>query len=234
MNFADILTTKVKPELNHIYTEMPFQTPGGLDLGWFCREHALHLYGLSALLGKPTDILIGDFILRIPGQDSFHSVGETTDHSWCRVGDCVPVDLSATVKHIYPGAPALSLVYGEDTGRQNPFEIRYCVDWTDDAFLELVKSEKPLIAYNERECRNPGVLDLLTDPSQFFLRPLPGNPTFQEIHGPDVYHAITYHCYRLATEDIKPLCRYREPRDAVKRIMQNNPKARDIIQERLG
>ena len=43
---------KVKPELNHIYTEHPKHTVTGLDCGWYCREHALHLYVLGLLLKK--------------------------------------------------------------------------------------------------------------------------------------------------------------------------------------
>jgi hypothetical protein len=45
----DLLTAliKIKPELNHIYTDPPLWTPTGRDLGWYCREHALHVYSLQ-------------------------------------------------------------------------------------------------------------------------------------------------------------------------------------------
>jgi len=36
MKFRDILKTKIKPELNNIYTEKPFMTQTGTDFGWFC------------------------------------------------------------------------------------------------------------------------------------------------------------------------------------------------------
>ena len=67
MNFPDLHSTKVKPELNHIYTE-PEHTMTGLDCGWYCREHALYLQVLALLLEQSAAICLGDFILRRPGE----------------------------------------------------------------------------------------------------------------------------------------------------------------------
>ncbi len=41
-------------------------------------------------------------------------------------------------------------------------------------------------------------------------------------------------CYRLAIEDIKPLCRYRSPKDTVKGIMKFNPNAKELIEKLLA
>lgn len=112
-----------------------------------------------------------------------------------------------------------------------PFEVRYCINEPDDVFLQLAQYDKPLVAYNEKNSHLYSVSELLADPFQFLHQPPPGSPTFLEIHGPDVFFAITYHCYRLATEDIKPLCRYRNSLDTVKRIMKYNPNAKNLIEK---
>lgn len=234
MKLLEILATKVKPELNHIYTEPPFHVCGALDLGWFCREHALHLYGLAVLMHKKADICTGDYILRPPGGAFFRSVGDESDHAWCRIDDCVPVDVSITVKHVCPEVPDISLVYGDRSDLCEPFKVQYCINEPDDEFLELGQHDKPLIAYNEKNRHFYSVSEVLGDPFQFLHKPPPGRRTFQEIHGPEVYFAITYHCYRLATEDIKPFCRYRNPSDTVRRIMKFNPNAKDLIQKLLA
>lgn len=112
MQFTEILSQMVKPELNHIYTEPPQRMNHGLDCGWYCREHALHLYGLAVLMRKYAEICLGDFILRRPGWESCHSVGDASNHAWCRIDKCWPVDVSMNVKHIYTDIPDVSLIYG--------------------------------------------------------------------------------------------------------------------------
>ena len=99
MDFVNGLIEKVKPELNHIYTEKPFVTAGGGDFGWFCREHALHLYGVATLLGKNAEICVGDVLLRRPQGDSFYSIGATSGHAWCCIDELAPVDVSLTIGH---------------------------------------------------------------------------------------------------------------------------------------
>lgn len=234
MKLIETLLTKVKPELNHIYTEPPSLVNGRGDMGWFCREHALHLYSLAVLMHKQADIFTGDFILRLPGCDFFRSVGDENDHAWCRIDDCIPVDVSITIKHVYPDVPDISLVYGDRSDMCEPFEVQYCRNESDDVFLGLEQNDKPLIAYNEKTRHRYNVSELLTEPFQFLHKPPPGSPTLLETDGPDLFFAITYHCYRLATEDIKPLCRYLNSWDTVKRIKKNNPNAKDLIQTLLA
>lgn len=234
MDLTYILATKIKPELNHIYTERPFLTRSGWDLGWFCRENALHLYGLAVLLRRQADICTGDYILRRPGHEEHHSIGDRGDHAWCRIDGSAPVDVSITVKHVYPDMTDIRLVFGDRRELCDPFEMRYCTNAPDETFFKLTHYDKHLIAYNEKGHHRYSLPELLSNPFQFLHRPPPGSPTFPEIHGPEVFYAITYHCYRLATEEIKPLCLYRSPSDTVKRIMKNNPHAKDLIQKLLA
>lgn len=230
MNFPDILSQKVKPELNHIYTEPPTRQSSGLDCGWYCREHALHLYCLSMLLRKVSEICLGDFVLLCPGEDSYHSVGDNSDHAWCRVDHCPVVDASMTVKYLYPDIPDIALVYGDRPDLALGFSLDHRVNAPDDQFLDLARKERRLIAYNEKRRLRYSVTELLSDPFRFLFRPPLGSPTMQDIHGEDVFFAITHHCYRLVVEGIKPLYRYRDARSAVRQILKYNRNARDSIE----
>ena len=79
----------------------------------------------------------------------------------------------------------------------------------------------------------PSLLALLSDPFKFLFKPPPSCPTIQEIYGADVLYAITYHCYRLATENIRPLYRYRTPQNSVAQIMKYNPSSKQTIEFHL-
>ena len=231
MDFANLLSTTIKPELNHIYTEPPQR--GVRDLGWFCREHALHLFGLALLMQKRAEICLGDYILRRPGFESWNSVGDSSDHAWCCIDDCTPIDVSLTVKHIYPDISDIALIYGDRSDRTGGFEIAHYDNASDKEFFKLTEHTAPLIAYNEKNRVNDSLLDLLSDPFRFLFRPLHGLPTFQKIHGADVFYAITYHCYRLATEELRPLFGYMDPVRTVKQIMDRNPNAKNAIESML-
>ena len=229
MDFVTILSTKIKPELNHIYTEPPIQK--FCDLGWFCREHALHLYGLACLMHKRAEICLGDYILRRPGGDSFRSVGDSADHAWCCIDDCTPVDVSLTVKHIYRDIPDIALVYGDRSDLTEGFEIKHHFDATDDEFMKLIDHTAPLIAYNEKSRVNDSLLDLLSDPFKFLFRPPGLAPTFPDLFGAEVFYAITYHCYLLATREFRPLCLYMDDwRRTVNKIVERNPNAKNAIE----
>ena len=233
-DFPELLAEKVKPELNHIYTERPARRIGGLDCGWYCREHALHLYGLASMLGKFANICLGDFILRRPGGDTFFSVGDRSDHAWCRIDDCTPVDLSMTIKYIYPDIPDVRLICGKRRDLAIDFEIEYHVAVPDAQFMEIANENKLTMAYNEKSSNSWSLTDLLADPFQFLHRPPTGTRSFQELFGAEVFFAITHHCYRLLTEDIKPLCRYLDPWNTVARIVKYNPNARMSVESILS
>ena len=233
MNFPDVISQRVKPELNHIYTERPTRQSGGLDCGWYCREHALHLYCLATLMGKTSEICLGDFVLHRPGGDSYHSVGDDSDHAWCRIDDCAIVDASMTVRHLYPDIPDIALVYGNRPDLAPGFVIDYRVNAPDEQFRHLVGTDRRVIGYNEKRRLGYSATELLSDPFRFLFRPPPGRPTMQEIYGADVFYAITHHCYRLVVERTKPLHHYRDPKGTVAQILKYNPNAKDSIEALL-
>ena len=228
------LAERVKPELNHIYTERPFEVQSGLDLGWFCREHALHLYGLAKLLGAETEICVGDFIVRKAGGNIFSSVRDQSDHAWCRVDGVDPVDVSLTLKHIFPNLQDVRLIYGDNAELASPALVRYFEDIADDVFLDSGRDIDLFIGYNEKNRHSFDLIDLLENPFQFLFGPPPGIRNFADLHGDDVFFAITFHCYRLMTEEINPLFRHYNSLESVRRIMRYNPDAKERITHLLS
>ena len=218
---------KVKPELNHIYTERPFNAHTGSDLGWFCREHALHIYGLAKLLNLQANICLGDFVLRRPGGESFTSLGDKSDHAWCTISNASPVDVSFTVKYIYTDIKDISLIYSDNHDLSSPFNVHHLINIDDEKFDKLQDSDELLIAYNEKSKIEINVIDLFENPFQFLHMPSPGMSTFPKIFGDDVFYAITVHCYKIIMEDISPLYSYRNPKETVKGIMKFNPDAKE-------
>ena len=158
MDFIKGLIEKVKPELNHIYTEKPSLTAEGGDFGWFCREHALHLYGVATLLGKNAEICVGDVLLRRPQGAPFHSIGVPSGHAWCCLDGLDPVDVSLTVKDIYPDLPDIKLIYGARLDLSTPFHLRYLVNEPDEVFRRLGETDDLLIGYNEKNRYRLGAL----------------------------------------------------------------------------
>ena len=225
------LIKKVKPELNHIYTEKPFMTQQCLDLGLFCREHALHLYGLAVLLGMDAEICTGDHILFHPDRDRvmFSTVDGSSDHAWCRIADNVPVDVSFTIKYLYKDIKDILLLHAGHPELYQPFTLIYFSNETDANFKRIIERNEPLVGYNEKSHEQYDLLALLKDPFQFLLRPPLGTPSLIDMFGNDVFFSITYHCYRLVTEEINPLFTYRDPKSTIKGILKFNKNAKKEI-----
>lgn len=95
INIQDILKFAVKPDLNCIYTEPLHDVEGGLDFGWFCKEHALHAHILMNLLGVPSKLVIGDIGVRYENM-VYSTLDDPADHAWCLIGNKQPLDLSVT------------------------------------------------------------------------------------------------------------------------------------------
>jgi len=220
--------------LAKVLIERPSLMFGEGDFGWFCREHALHLYGVAKLLGKDVAICVGDILVHRPPGASYRSVGVPNGHAWCCIDEMVPVDVSLTLKYIYRDLPDVKLIYGERRDLFAPFHLRYMVNESNKMFQRLATTDDLLIGYNEKHRYYFDLLKLLAHPFQFLHKPPPGMLTFPQLHGADIFFAITYHCYRLLTEDMKPLFSYCDPRRTVRRIMQLNSDAKQRIEQLLA
>lgn len=233
MKVCEALRHSVRLELNHIYTERPFQTPTGADMGWFCREHVLHVAALAGMLGDNAQLCCGDIIVRIPGHTTVSTVDSGSDHAWCRVNGKTPVDASMTLRYIAPQLTDVRAVCPDRPEDLAGFTLRYEIHTEDQLFAEYLHSSERLIAYNEKTVPAVNILDLLANPFSFLHRPLPGAPSFPEIHGPDVFFAITAHLYKLALGECRPLRTYRSPKDAVRAAIKHNPDARKFVESKL-
>jgi hypothetical protein len=169
MRFADLLKTKVKPELNHIYTEKPFYVYGGSDMGWFCREHAMHLFVLARLAKLTSNICLGDFLIKTAEGDPITSINDDSDHAWCSVDGVRPIDISLTLKYASPMSPDVPIVYGSNSSPDNPYTILYFQNKDGQEIIDACSNLQRVIAYREREVLDFDPVELLSHPFGFLF-----------------------------------------------------------------
>jgi len=201
-------------------------------MGWFCREHALHVPALAELLGESAQLCRGDIIVRIPGKMTVYTMGSGDDHAWCRVGGKAPVDASMTLRYLAPDETDVSAICPDRPEELAGFLLRYEQKLNEKSFARYRRSPERLIAYNEKRILTSNILEVLADPFSF-LHPPQGGPSFPEQFGPDVFFAITQHLYKLALGECKPLRTYRTPKNAIRAIVRRNPTAREFVESRL-
>lgn len=227
MCLVDSLVQKVKPELNHIYTEPPFSASGGPDLGWFCREHALHLYGLAGLMGLDARICIGDFVLLHPDYGWYTSVTDSSDHAWCKIEGSSPIDVSLTIRHLFPEVPDVALIHNDHPELASPFVLHSSVEEADSEFKKWLESKSPVIAYNEKGMLKPDILELHSNPYEFLFEPIGRGPRLTEVLGIDIFFGITFHCYRLVMQNARLLKDYRNSWQAMRGIARFATEAKE-------
>lgn len=231
MEICEILADSVRLELNHIYTEKPFPTATGDDMGWFCREHALQLGALAATLGYRAQLCCGDIVVNVPGDIKVFTLGSGNDHAWCRINGEAPFDASVTLKHLAPTQADVRMVCPNCPEYLSGFTLQYERGLAADSFALVLESTDPIISYNEKVIVPRDPIALLADPFDFLHRPAPGYPTFTEIFGDDVFFAITAHLNKLARGEVKPMRTYRAPADAIRGMLKHNPDARAFVTE---
>lgn len=225
-DFEEILAEKVKPELNFLYTERPFEADGGLDFGWFCREHAYHGFFLAKALGFDADIRRGHVRIHdAEGEEVVTTFGETADHAWLRIGDQCPTDLSLTLRHIHADMPAIRLIAGQ--GNRDEYQISYST--TGDSETPQGPAGMGRIHYCETQLLSIPERDLFNDP--FLLFPKPEKDGLTDVFGQDIFHQITMHLLKLAKGEINSLFGYvSDPQRAFKLISERNKAARAALE----
>lgn len=230
MSVLKTLRAKVAPELNHLYTVPPFVRPGGMDCGWYCREHALHTFFIASMLGADADIRTGDFSVLSPLVPSVTSVGDTAAHSWCSVGDVVPVDLSMTFAKFGSGPQLASAIIGE--GVNGAWRITYA---EHESILENHGETRNDIYFIEREIEPHSLLDLLANPYLFLFPPTPGDASsWHLLYGQDIYAKISWHSYLLTGGETKNTRSCMDPNASVRWIANSYPDAITKIAQRLA
>ena len=226
MNLEAVLQSTIKPELNAIYTEPPFMMEDGWDCGWFCREHALHMYILAIMLRQHASIKTGDFVIHSENGTGITSINSGADHAWCEIDGTVPVDLSMTFSHFKGEFPYLPIVYGAKSSGK--FDVRYFLP--EENLSSDRGAESFAISYIERQTIRPDVSELLEFPYHFLHAPPAGLRKWTDIHGPEIFGKTTAHLYRLAKGQLKPLCRSRSAKQIIKFIKSHYPNStREIL-----
>ena len=197
MSVLTIIRDIISPELNHIYTSPPFPlSDGAVDAGWFCREHALHIFVLSRLLGFDSDIRTGNFISKNSIGEIMHSMINNEGHAWCMVDGCIPVDASMNFRFHERFQDIKLPVIG--VGMNDPYIVQYVTESkpiSDQAVM-------PTIVFLESHVMPHSPIDLINDPYCFLHQPDQNNPlNWDSQFGSDIYNSITLHCFRLAIGD---------------------------------
>jgi hypothetical protein len=221
MSVLKTLRDTVAPELNHLYTNPPADTPDGVDCGWHGREHALHAFFVARMFGAEADIRTGDFAVLSPYLPPLTSLERNMDHTWCSVNGVAPVDLAINLVYFGQVPQLRAAIVGE--GRNGDWEVHYT---DDEAVLDEGFGHSNEIIYIERMIHSESADALLNDPSLLLPPPAPGPEDargWRAIFGPGIYAKITLHCYACATRASKTV-RHRMTRDqAVAWIAEQYP-----------
>jgi len=219
MSVLKTLRETVAPELNHLYTAAPSDTPAGLDCGWHGREHALHAFIVARMFQATADIRTGDFAVLSPYLPPLTSVERTFDHTWCSVNGVAPVDLALNF-FAFEQAPQLrSAIIGE--GRNGEWEVQYS---DDEDILDESFGHTNEIIFIEREIHSYSAQDLLQNPH--LLLPaavVDDEKNWSATHGADIHAKITLHCYACANREAKSVRNRLDREQAIAWIAEQYP-----------
>ena len=208
MSVLKTLRDTVAPELNHLYTTPPSETPDGLDCGWHGREHALHAFFVARMFGASADIRTGDYAVLSPYLPPLTSVERKIDHTWCSVNGVAPIDLALTVAYFGQAPQLRTAVVGE--GRNGDWEVQYT---DDESVLDENFGHTNEIIYIERTIHPDSEAALLQDPD-VLLRPTDAAAGWRATYGANIHAKITLHCYSCAARTAKTI-RQRKREDAI-------------------
>ena len=230
MSVLKTLRDVVAPELNHLYTVPPNETPEGINCGWHGREHALHAFFVARMFGATVDVRSGDYAVLSPYLPPLTSVDRPFDHTWCSVNGVAPVDLALTLG-CFGQAPQLrTAVVGE--GQNGEWKVHYS---DDEAMLDEGFGHTNEIIFIEREVHDLSEAALLENPFLLLPATAPDDAKhLSRVHGPGIYAKITLHAYSCATRTAKSLRSRLNRDDAVVWIAENYPDAESQIAKQIS
>jgi hypothetical protein len=219
MSVLKTLRDTVAPELNHLYTTPPTETPDGLDCGWHGREHALHAHLVARMFGATADIRTGDFAVLSPYLPPLTSIEKKFDHTWCTVNDVAPVDLALNVSYFGQAPQLRSAIVGE--GRNGDWEIHYT---DNESVLDEGFGHANEIIFIERKIHSDSDAALVNDPYLLLPAPLPDAAGgWHALYGPGIYAKITLHCYACAARSAKSVRQKMTREQAIAWIAEQYP-----------
>jgi hypothetical protein len=231
MSVLKTLRDTVAPELNHLYSTPPVETPDGLDCGWHGREHALHAFFVARMFGATADIRTGDYALLSPYLPPLTSVEMKIDHTWCCINDVAPVDLGLNLNFFGQAPPLRTAIVGE--GKNGDWEVQYA---DDEAVLDESFGHTNEIIYIERKIHADSAAELLSDPDLLLAAQNAEDPaSLRAKYGANIHAKITLHCHACATRAAKSVrtrlardealawitANYQEPETQILKLLQN-------------
>jgi hypothetical protein len=230
MSVLKTLRDTVAPELNHLYSTAPVETPEGLDCGWHGREHALHAFFVARMFGATADIRSGDYAVLSPYLPPLTSIEKPFDHTWCSVNGVAPVDLALNVSY-FGQAPQLRTAFvGE--GRNGEWDVKYT---EDESVLDEGFGHTNEIIFIERKVHADAESALLHDPYLLLPPPRADDPaSWHALYGPGIYAKITFHCHACATRAAKSVRQKMTREQAIAWIAGHYSDAESQILKALG
>jgi hypothetical protein len=230
MSVLKTLRDTVAPELNHLYSMPPVETPDGLDCGWHGREHSLHAFFVARMFGATADIRSGDYAVLSPYLPPLTSVEKPFDHTWCSINGVAPVDLALNVTYFAQAPQLRTAIIGE--GRNGDWDVQYT---DDESVLDEGFGHTNEIIFIERKIHADPEEALLRDP--YLLLPpakTEAPASWHSIYGPGIYAKITLHCHACATRTAKSVRQRMTREEAVAWIAGHYADAENQIVKALG
>jgi hypothetical protein len=230
MSVLKTLRDVVAPELNHLYTTPPSESPNGIDCGWHGREHALHAFFIARMFGAAADIRTGDYAVLSPYLPPLTSVDRPFDHTWCSVNGVAPVDLALTLGNFGQAPQLRTAIAGE--GQNGDWKVHY---GDDESMLDEGFGHTNEIIYIEREIHEVTEAALLANPFLLLPASAPDDAKHpSRVHGPGLYAKITMHGYACANRDAKSLRPRLNREEAIAWIAANYPDAESHIAKQIS
>jgi hypothetical protein len=230
MSVLKTLRERVAPELNHLYTVPPTESPAGLDFGWHAREHALHAFLIARMFGAHAELCTGDFAVISRFVPPLTSMEKNDDHAWCSVNGVAPVDLSMTFQH-YGTAPQLrNAIVGE--GRNGDWDVQYA---EDESVLDEDIQNRNEILFIEKRILEETAAALLENPYVLLHPPRPDDAAgWHALYGAGIYAKITAYVFGCANGDVKSVRHRMTPAQTITWIAENISAPEAQILKKIG
>lgn len=171
MDPIDAICSIAAPELNFLLTVPPFifdgdLDDGGLDYGWYCREHAFCAYMLGTFLKIDPHIIGGDVVVDAPGEQRLATHGTSPGHFWCSTRLTPILDLSLALRYHRMDPQLAGPVRG--AGINGEFDIGVVpLDFDPDAIIDN-PDRRPMVGYLPRRSFCCSTRDLICMPTILF------------------------------------------------------------------
>ncbi len=191
---------------------------GGLDFGWYCREHAFSTQVLAALLGLDCTIVRGDFIVSVHGDKRLSSLGSDSGHYWCSCTSTPVIDLSLHFRAFGDGPQLAEPIVKE--GRNGTFDVRLLPADTPPT----APFDTSIIGYIPRQQFTWSALEVIREPDRLL-------PTRE---AGEISARVALHTYAVMHRAAISFVGILEQDEALARLRANYPDSLSRLEELLS